>query len=87
MKDDRTISEGSERIGGERTLLRTDSVSVHTVNSTHLLRRSRTGDAEGPWGLVGSTRGKHEDARGEGVKERWGAVAEGDGCKEAENER
>ena len=34
----------------ERTRVGTSSVSVHTVNITHLLRRSQTGDAEDPWG-------------------------------------
>ena len=36
--------------GDERTPVGTSSVSVHTVNITHLLRRSQTGDAEDPWG-------------------------------------
>ena len=62
VKDDRTISGRNERLGGERTQVRTGSVSVPTVDTTDLLRRTRTGDAEGPWGLVGSTRGKHEGA-------------------------
>ena len=59
---------------------KTGSVSVHTINSTHLLRKSPwTGDAEDPWESVGSERWKHEGEWGDGVKEGWGAVAEGDG--------
>ena len=69
VKDDRLVSEKFVRegisvagSGTKETLGGTGSVSVHTVNSTHLLRGSRTGDAEGPWGLVGSTRWKHGGA-------------------------
>ena len=71
---------------GRKNARMTGSVSVHTVNTTHLLRRSRTGDAEDPWESVGSERVKHDGAWGDGVKESWGAVAEGDGGKKAENE-
>ena len=62
VKDDRTISERNERIVGERTQLKTGSVSLRTVDTIHLLRRSQTGDAEDPWSLVRSMRGKHECA-------------------------
>ena len=54
--------ERSERIGGEITQLKTGSVSMRTVDTIHLLRRSQMGDAEDPWSLVRSTRMKHEGA-------------------------
>ena len=53
-REESRVEEGGievfDRRGVKERMVGTGSDSVQTVNITHLLRRSQTGDAEDPWG-------------------------------------